>query len=108
MRYVWVVVGFKGEYSLHTQWLVTAYPDEDQARHHAGAAEALAKECWAAHEAAARRHDWQAAGKAGDPLREAWDPQADLDDLIEYDVRRVPLVRHVDEFKELHLGEGLV
>lgn len=44
MSYVYVVMGYTGEYSDHTSWAVCAYEDEDKAEKHALKAEIRAKE----------------------------------------------------------------
>jgi hypothetical protein len=103
-RYVWLVVGSDGVLGEErSAWLVAAYHEEEQARLHADMADALVPqpdgrgELWdPAHAEACKR--------AQALLRRTLDPEARVNYTTAYDVQRTPLVRHVDEFKELHLG----
>jgi hypothetical protein len=100
MQYIYLVVGSIGEYSDHTEWTVAAYPDEEAANQHAKLCNEMAR----GHED--EDLSWETRSPIEKTLIESLDPSARIYYTgVDYDVRKIPFVQHVDEFKELHLNK---
>lgn len=89
MDYVYVVIGWTGEYSDYTQWEVAAYTDKDAAEAHAGAA------------GRAVAGSGQMEYEEQEALTNPYDPNMKMYYTgTEYRVVAVPLFRHPDEYLE--------
>lgn len=92
--FVYVVYGSTGEYSDHTEWTIAVYTTEEQAKDHAARATKWVKENIDYYDS-----DYDKS------KTNPYDPSCRVGYTgTEYDVLKVPYVRHVDEYLE-HIQE---
>ncbi len=103
-KVIYLVEGSTGEYSDHTQWAVAAYLDREMAELHARLAnEASAEKNYLDPEDNYKTTSYKLRQEVMEQVKKSYDPNCDIIyNGVKYIVTEIPLVRHVDEFRELY------